>query len=627
MQYFPLIKISTLLAILKGVQSTTDVRYEFTRGLEGWGRATSNEMQASVSHRGDEVWIDVEGSQPFVDSPPMNITISPAQYLAMRFRHVGLSSFGKIALIMEDEMEDESQVDFYFRTLETSWTIAYLNVEGDQQEHVGKKIMKLRLFPGVQRSSHKVWEQSIGPDSGDGFQIDWLRIVRAPIIHRITGCKGEKYSNDAFDEISFNLGATEVSHVNGELEHHRTVWKLAAGHEFSYAASYNCLRGGQEKIMIEGYNLGEGGVNGEGVPATILIDNAPCSHVTHDDIVPQERLFCTTPPMSTDENEFYQHQPSLVKVMNGKLPGLVGTSSNLAYASNPPAPVHISASNAASRSIDLSWETAGRLWQRLTYTGFIIRWREVSNPSWTHSMVVGNVTTTTVRGLSSNVTYTFGIAGLNENQTNPSWWDNLDLYGRRDVLAGALEGAIATVQGHTLSHDVNIPYFNSNATQDHGAATESSTKGATGVYGGEGHFGLSLVGSANIANCNVSSFCCDDYDNEIGDCFGHGSSLTCLTTGPSANPFGDYQEKGFVRIIANLTSYEEQDWAAFNSRCGPSLRLTPSESRSSGAVWYGRKLEVGEGFDTVFSFEIANPSFRYVTSSHPRLDRLHFTWT
>ena len=625
MQYFPLIKIFKLLTLFKCVQSTTDVRYEFTRGLEGWGRATSNEMQASVSPRGDEVWIDVEGSQPFVDSPPMNVTISPGQYLVMRFRHVGLSSSGKIALTMVDE----SQVDFYFRTLETSWRIAYLNIEGDQQEHVGKKIMKVRLYPGVHRSSHKVWEQSIGPDSGDGFQIDWLRIVRSPIIHRITGCKGVKYSNDyGFDEINFNLGAAEISYVNGELEHQRTVWKLAARHEFSYAASYNCIRGGGEKIMIEGYNLGEGGGNGKGVPATVLIDNAPCRHVTHDDIVPQERLFCTTPPMSTDDYEFYQHQPSLVKIMNGKLPGLVGTSSNLAYASNPPAPVNISTSNAASRSIDLSWEPAGRLWQRLTYTGFTIRWRELSNPSWTHSMVVGNITTTTVRGLSPNVTYAFGIAGLNENQTNPSWWDNLDLYGRRDALAGALEGAIATVQGHTLLHDVNIPYFNSNATQDYGAETESLTKGPTGVYGGEGHYGLSLIGSANIANCNVSSFCCDDYDIEIGGCLGHGSSLTCLTTGPSTNPFGDHQEKGFVRVIANLTSYEEQDWAAFNSRCGPSLRLTPSESRSSAAVWYGRKLEVGEGFDTVFSFEIANPSFRYVQKSvNMQLDCLHFICT
>ncbi len=119
-------------------------------------------------------------------------------------------------------------------------------------------------------------------------------------------------------------------------------------------------------------------------------------------------------------------------------------------------------------------------------------------------MVVGNITTTTVRGLSPNVTYAFGIAGLNENQTNPSWWDNLDLYGRRDALAGALEGAIATVQGHTLLHDVNIPYFNSNATQDYGAETESLTKGPTGVYGGEGHYGLSLIGSANIAKLKVN---------------------------------------------------------------------------------------------------------------------------
>jgi hypothetical protein len=35
------------------------------------------------------------------------------------------------------------------------------------------------------------------------------------------------------------------------------------------------------------------------------------------------------------------------------------------------------------------------------------------------------------------------------------------------------------------------------------------------------------------------------------------------------------------------------------SPCGPALRLTPSLARQSGAVWYARKLNVEEGFDTV----------------------------
>jgi hypothetical protein len=78
-----LLFIFALLPLL--VQSTTDLKYEFTHGLEGWGRATSSEMQASISHRGDQAWIDVEGSEPYVDSPFLNMTISPEQYLAIRY--------------------------------------------------------------------------------------------------------------------------------------------------------------------------------------------------------------------------------------------------------------------------------------------------------------------------------------------------------------------------------------------------------------------------------------------------------------------------------------------------------------------------------------------------------------
>ena len=44
--------------------------------------------------------------------------------------------------------------------------------------------------------------------------------------------------------------------------------------------------------------------------------------------------------------------------------------------------------------------------------------------------------------------------------------------------------------------------------------------------------------------------------------------------------------------------------------CGPSLRLTPSGARESGSVWYRRKVNVREGFDTTFSFQISNPSMK-----------------
>ena len=262
------------------------------------------------------------------------------------------------------------------------------------------------------------------------------------------------------------------------------------------------------------------------------------------------------------------------------------------------------------RSIDLSWIPGGEPWQQMTYTGYILRWRTMASPSWTHSAVVGNITTTTVRGLSSNTTYVFGVAGLNENQnhdpsnlpSSPSspppmpWWNEFDQYGRRTILENALEGGIAEIQGRTIIHDVNFERFDANSTQYHNAH----------------HGGLTLVEGATIANCNASSFCCDQYDDELGQCKGE-DTMTCLSPGPSFYPFEDTTSsngrEGRV-IIANLSTYSQTDRTLFNSQCGPSLRLTPSEARVRGAAYYPQQLEVSEGFETTFTAEISNPSYR-----------------
>ena len=46
------------------------------------------------------------------------------------------------------------------------------------------------------------------------------------------------------------------------------------------------------------------------------------------------------------------------------------------------------------------------------------------------------------------------------------------------------------------------------------------------------------------------------------------------------------------------------------SACGPSIRLTSSNPQQTGAVWYPRKMNVREGFDTSFEFEVSNPSLQ-----------------
>ena len=134
-------------------------------------------------------------------------------------------------------------------------------------------------------------------------------------------------------------------------------------------------------------------------------------------------------------------------------------------------------------------------------------------------MVIGNVTTTTIRGLTHNSMYCFGVSGLTENQKNDSWWTDLDFYGRRlenQHIDGALEGHTTPYEcGRTLLFDVEFNLFNANQTQDHGPLDKRQSFGPGAVSSGEGHFGLRLVGNANIENCNSSFFCCDQYELNI----------------------------------------------------------------------------------------------------------------
>lgn len=136
-----------------------------------------------------------------------------------------------------------------------------------------------------------------------------------------------------------------------------------------------------------------------------------------------------------------------------------------------------------------------------------------------------------------------------------------------------------------------------------------------------------IVGDAHIENCNASSTCCDGYDPLIGlaSC-GSGPTVCAVLLEyrlehlyvkdgvtrrqvPSNIPYpdGGLSEK----VVLTLDELRSNRGAVMPSiACGPSLRLTPSFARSSGAIWYPRKQNVREGFDTTITFQISQPSFR-----------------
>ena len=83
-----------------------------------------------------------------------------------------------------------------------------------------------------------------------------------------------------------------------------------------------------------------------------------------------------------------------------------------------------------------------------------------------------------------------------------------------------------------------------------------------------------------------------------------GLALSYIYPIPSTTPYQIHHTNNNIS-----TPYSTYDNAELpTSRCGPALRLTPSEARASGAAWYRRKVNVREGFDTRIQFEISNPS-------------------
>ncbi|CAN0038216.1 unnamed protein product, partial [Sphacelaria rigidula] len=74
----------------------------------------------------------------------------------------------------------------------------------------------------------------------------------------------------------------------------------------------------------------------------------------------------------------------------------------------------------------------------------------------------------------------------------------VDLYGRRDLLDGAVVGYFsdASKVADTLAEDILFDKFNANSTLNHSSEEAVSTLGPRGQWAGEGHYGLKLVGTA-----------------------------------------------------------------------------------------------------------------------------------
>ena len=104
----------------------------------------------------------------------------------------------------------------------------------------------------------------------------------------------------------------------------------------------------------------------------VYIAGRPCEHVTV--VVPEYELTCVLPSISADAGAYRNVE---VRLTHGDLPVLSSAFPYLSYQVAPPITFRPSLSNIAARSIDVTWEPPGDVWDHLTVTGYVVQIREI----------------------------------------------------------------------------------------------------------------------------------------------------------------------------------------------------------------------------------------------------------
>ncbi|CAM9989648.1 unnamed protein product, partial [Ectocarpus fasciculatus] len=605
-----------------------DVSWDFD-GTDkgGWANATAEEMQMDVSVQGGELRGSIRGLSPRLDSPPLYLQTTRRHYVVIRMMYFGGAQKAQLLLkygpdVSHREHRDYSKATWSTRVPAVAEGVGVLpfdlNNTGEYRNYylpisevmLGPLTrMRVQLMQELKNELHG----QARPTFRQALSIDYIRVVRAPEIWRVRGCLDKYFDNKNQLNPHYNV-TTQVEYINGQLPiRYFTQNRLG----YPYASTFDCSIEGGEQLQIEGYNFGpevQVFIGGNECPVS------SCTRPNPEDLR-WESLLCTLPPGNPGLQE--------VRVQNGILPGLLGLSPYFSYRTESPAPAPPKIVNIGATRIDVTWEPPGNEFDHMKTTGYKIIWFQPQFRSRVSNLTVGNVTTTSIRGLEPSTQYVFAIAALAEGGSTDAAHLPTDLYGRRAPAKNYMKSpfSIYTEVTATVAFDFDFSFFSANNSLNHSGVSTSNVVGPTGDYGSQGHFGISIVGSAHVENCNASSTCCDGYDPLIGEASCGSTASVCavllerrldyeyVVDGvtrrqvPSNLPYpnGGQPEKVILTLDALIAN---QGAERPSIACGPSMRLTGSFARESGAMWYRRKQNVREGFDTTIKFQIANPSYR-----------------
>jgi Bacterial lectin/IPT/TIG domain/Fibronectin type III domain len=477
-------------------------------------------------------------------------------------------------------------------------------------------INTLQLQPVVALTT-SLGSTTIAPRIGDSFRVDFIYLMKAPHVYAVQGCIDQYYSDAKGPGLQSPITSLTSDNwvINDYLQAGATQFNNDAAFEAGqlYATTYDCFAGTQ--ITITGTYFDE--------DTRVYIDEIECLNVSY--LTEQQQITCTL-PQRVEPNSVAQRVTSTVKLCSSLMPDVCHAVDYLSYTVPPVALLQPVITNVAARSVDINWNAPTDMWQALAITGYQIGYTVATaginytavtgENAATTIMTVGNVTTTTLTDLQANTSYVCWVRAISE-QTATSQWRELDLYGRRNLVDEALIGIYSvSVLATTLVYDIVFTAFNAAATQDTGAAVQNaSTIGPRGQTDGSGSYGVVTVGSAHIANCNRTSTCCDDYP-----------TCTAISISCSASDTPDMvhtiiqQQSDYTTLAGTVVlPYSELGLSA-TAQCGPAMRLTSSHANQAGAVYTARKQSVDEGFESIFTFQISNPSYKCLTMNDVSTD-------
>jgi Bacterial lectin/Fibronectin type III domain/IPT/TIG domain len=448
------------------------------------------------------------------------------------------------------------------------------------------------------------------PRIGDSFRVDFIYLMKPPHVYAVQGCIDQYYSDAKGPGLQSPTASLTPDDwvINDHLQVGATQFSNDAAFEAGqlYATTYNCFAGSQ--IIITGTYFDE--------DTSVHIDEDECLNVSY--LTEQQQITCTLPQRVVDSS-VAQRATSIVKLCSSLIPDVCHAVDYLSYTVPPAALLQPVITNVAARSIDINWNAPTDVWQALAITGYQIGYTAatagVNYTAVTGEIAaitiitVGNVTTTTLTDLQANTSYACWVRAISE-QTTTIQWRELDLYGRRNLVNDAVIGAYSmSVLVTTLAYDIEFTAFNAAATLNAGATVvNASSVGPRGQTDGEGAYGVITVGSAHIANCNRTSTCCDDYPSCTA------TSISCSASDTPGMVHSIIQQQSDYTTLANsvVLPYGALGLTA-TAQCGPAIRLTSSHAYQAGAVWYPRKQSVDEGFVSIFTFQLSNPSYKCLT--------------